>query len=117
MGLHREPTKFGIDPVEAELRRRIWWHIVWIDCLIMNGTGWPPKIMPEVYRDIRHISELKDDLIGTERGEAYLTAVDSGERPPDLADDIINGDFSFHVSPVHIVSQGKHLMAGKLISA
>lgn len=28
MGLHREPSKFGIEPREAEVRRRVWWQIL-----------------------------------------------------------------------------------------
>lgn len=40
MGLHREGTLFGLDQITCELRRRVWWHIVWLDvqASILNGS-------------------------------------------------------------------------------
>ena len=40
MGLHREGKLFNLDPVTCELRRRVWWHIVWLDvqASILNGS-------------------------------------------------------------------------------
>lgn len=31
MGLHRDGTEFGLTPLETELRRRLWWHICFLD--------------------------------------------------------------------------------------
>lgn len=31
MGLHRDGSHFQLDPVQAEIRRRIWWHIIHTD--------------------------------------------------------------------------------------
>lgn len=32
MGLHRDGTMLGLSPFQTEMRRRIWWHIVHMDC-------------------------------------------------------------------------------------
>lgn len=39
MGLHRDGSTYGLDAVTSELRRRVWWHIVWLDvqASAMNG--------------------------------------------------------------------------------
>jgi Fungal specific transcription factor domain len=31
IGLHRDPSNFSIPPFDAEMRRRLWWHIVSLD--------------------------------------------------------------------------------------
>ena len=40
MGLHHDGTVFGLDTVTCELRRRVWWHIVWLDvqASILHGS-------------------------------------------------------------------------------
>lgn len=39
MGLHRGGTAYHLDAVTLEMRRRVWWHIVWLDvqASAMNG--------------------------------------------------------------------------------
>ncbi|MCJ1402365.1 hypothetical protein MMC11_005585 [Xylographa trunciseda] len=111
MGLHREPSKYDVTAPYAEARRRVWWHLVWMDSLISNATGWPPLVMAESYWDVHYISELKDVLVGKDDGERYLEAVDAGEKQPEKPDSPFNDDFSSHVSVVYIATQGKHIMA------
>lgn len=41
MGLHSESTWPGLDPITLELRRRVWWHIVWLDVQSSVSTGLP----------------------------------------------------------------------------
>ncbi|MCJ1390341.1 hypothetical protein MMC18_003200 [Xylographa bjoerkii] len=110
MGLHREPSKYNVTAPYAEARRRVWWHIVWMDTLISNATGWPPLVMAESYWDVQSISELKDTLVGKDEGERYLKAVISGGQQPDEPDSPLTDGFSSHVSVVYIAMQGKHLM-------
>ncbi|MCJ1284823.1 hypothetical protein MMC26_004160 [Xylographa opegraphella] len=110
MGLHREPSKYDVTASYAEARRRVWWHLVWMDSLISNATGWPPLVMAESYWDVCLISELKDTLVGNDDGKRYLEAVDAGEQQPDKADSPFSDSFSSHVSVVYIATQGKHLM-------
>ncbi|KAK2011871.1 fungal-specific transcription factor domain-containing protein [Colletotrichum eremochloae] len=39
MGLHRESSLRDLPPFEAELRRRVWWQIVILDCRAAQLTG------------------------------------------------------------------------------
>ncbi|KAJ5753995.1 uncharacterized protein N7511_008148 [Penicillium nucicola] len=41
MGLHREATWSALNHKEQETRRRIWWHIVWLDLQSSVSTGLP----------------------------------------------------------------------------
>ena len=111
MGIHREPSKFGINPAYAETRRRLWWHIVHIDVLASNCTGWPLLVMPESYWDVENIGELRDSLIGTRAGEKYLEAVRNGNQKPDRPDDPLL-DTKSHVSLPLVVARGRFVAAG-----
>ncbi|KAJ5951547.1 Transcription factor [Penicillium vulpinum] len=42
MGLHREGTSSALSRVDKEIRRRVWWHIVWLDVQSTISTGLPP---------------------------------------------------------------------------
>ncbi|PWY94566.1 hypothetical protein BO94DRAFT_563173 [Aspergillus sclerotioniger CBS 115572] len=42
MGLHREDTWSALSPVDRDIRRRIWWHIVRLDLQSSISTGLPP---------------------------------------------------------------------------
>ncbi|KAH8880811.1 hypothetical protein GQ53DRAFT_813046 [Thozetella sp. PMI_491] len=39
LGLHRDPSRFGLPPFEVEMRRRLWWHIVTHDCRAQEDHG------------------------------------------------------------------------------
>ncbi|KAJ5708757.1 hypothetical protein N7488_008558 [Penicillium malachiteum] len=39
MGLHREVSWSALTPIEKETRRRVWWHIVWLDVQSSISTG------------------------------------------------------------------------------
>lgn len=41
MGLHRDGAELGLDLVESEMRRRVWWHVVWIDGQTSLLHGFP----------------------------------------------------------------------------
>ena len=113
MGLHREPASFDIEPHHAEARRRVWWHIVWMDSLVSNATGWPPLVMSRKYWDVNHVSELKDRLVGTGEGYRYLDATKTHNKRPEKPDSPFEDDYSSHVSVWYIAIQGKYLMTGK----
>ncbi|KAF3913143.1 hypothetical protein AA313_de0202979 [Arthrobotrys entomopaga] len=65
-GLHREPKSFkGLNEIEREVRRRIWWHIVYLDVQAAIATGLPPLGgSDELAFDTEMVSELKDEFIG-----------------------------------------------------
>ncbi|KAJ5186746.1 hypothetical protein N7449_011510 [Penicillium cf. viridicatum] len=42
MGLHREGTWSALSSTDKEIRRRVWWHIVWLDVQSSISTGLTP---------------------------------------------------------------------------
>lgn len=63
MGLHRDGQHFGLDPVQAEIRRRIWWHIIHTDVMTSICSGLPPVMLTDEIYDTRMVSELNDEMI------------------------------------------------------
>jgi hypothetical protein len=43
MGLHRDGTSLGLSPFETEMRRRLWWHIVFVDFRVSDVLGTKPS--------------------------------------------------------------------------
>lgn len=65
MGLHRDGSLFGLNEIECEVRRRVWWHIVYLDVQGAIATGLPPLGgSGEDLYDTKMVSELKDEYIG-----------------------------------------------------
>ncbi|QQK48436.1 C6 transcription factor, putative [Penicillium digitatum] len=111
MGLHRDPAKFGIEPCEAEYRRRLWWHIMHMDGVVAMSSGLPPLVNDENYCDVCETSELKDTMLGTPAAESYMEQVASRERLPDNPDDpAICGGPSM-VNVYYLTARGKYIMA------
>ncbi|KAJ5345831.1 hypothetical protein N7452_003835 [Penicillium brevicompactum] len=111
MGLHRDPAKFGIEPCEAEYRRRLWWHIMHMDGVIAMSSGLPPMVPDETYSDVCETSELKDTLLGTQAAAKYQQQVASQGRLPDNPDDpnICGGPSMVNV--YYLTARGKYIMA------
>ena len=110
LGLHKDPSRFkSLDPISAEVRRRIWWHVVHLDVSIAVASGLPPIIDLHCW-DVQKPSELKDEYIGTAGGEQYDKSVAAGMRYPDRADDPDD------ISGSSMVSTGGILAGGKLSS-
>ncbi|GFF31489.1 uncharacterized transcriptional regulatory protein C139.03 [Aspergillus udagawae] len=111
MGLHRDPANFGIEPCEAEYRRRIWWHILHMDGVVAMSSGLPPLVSDEKYWDVQETSEVKDTLLGTAEAEQYERLVAAGLRPRDDPDDpTICGGPSM-VNVYYLSARGKYVMA------
>lgn len=111
MGLHRDPAKFGIQPYEAEYRRRIWWHIVHMDGVVAMSSGLPPLVSDENFWDVREASEIKDTLLGTPQAENYERMVAAGMRPPDNPDDPTLCGGPSTVNVYYLSARGKYVMA------
>lgn len=112
MGLHRDPAQFGISHCEAEMRRRMWWHIVHMDGVVAMSSGLPPLVSDENYWDVRLTSEVKDTLLTSPEAEVYERMVDEGYRRPDKPDDpSICGNSMVNV--YYISAKGKYIMARK----
>jgi hypothetical protein len=115
MGLHRDPAKFGIEPCEAEYRRRLWWHIIHMDCVVAMSSGLPPLVSDENYWDVNETSEIKDTLLGSPAAESYVRLIASQERLPDNPDDpTICGGPSM-VNVYYLTARGKYIMARKYL--
>jgi hypothetical protein len=64
MGLHRDGTLFSLDPISIEIRRRIWWHIIWLDVRISIQTGLPTLCNPGgSQQDVRMVTETGDEAL------------------------------------------------------
>lgn len=111
MGLHRDPAKFGIEPSEAEYRRRVWWHIMHMDGVVAMSSGLPPLVGDETYWDVRETSEIKDTLLGTPAQDQYEQLVATNQRQPDNPDDpsICGGPSMVNV--FYLTARGKYVMA------
>ncbi|KAF4449181.1 fungal specific transcription factor domain-containing protein [Fusarium austroafricanum] len=64
MGLHRESSLRGLQPFEAEIRRRVWWQIVILDGRASQLTGASMNPDVQLYGDTRQPLNLSDaDLV------------------------------------------------------
>lgn len=114
MGLHRDPAKFGIEPCEAEYRRRLWWHILHMDGVVAMSSGLPPLVGDENYWDVRDISEIKDTLLGTPEAEQYeQRLLETDKRRPDNPDDPSVCGGPSMVNVFYLTARGKYIMARK----
>ena len=87
LGLNKEPSLFKkIPPIAAEVRRRIWWHVFNVDVLVAVASGLHPLIDRESW-DVRPVSELKEEFIGTAEGLKYQKAVFEGKLTPARPDE------------------------------
>ena len=62
MGLHRDGSSFGLDNITSELRRRVWWHIVWLDVhtSILHGSQLRCS-SNQAENNVKMISETRDE--------------------------------------------------------
>lgn len=47
MGLHRDGSHYGLDPVEIHVRRLIWYQLCWLDIRTCEASGPRPQIRKE----------------------------------------------------------------------
>lgn len=64
MGLHREGAWSELSPVDREIRRRAWWHIVWLDVQSSISTGLPPCCGGEALEAVSIVADTRDEDIG-----------------------------------------------------
>ncbi|KAL4798174.1 fungal-specific transcription factor domain-containing protein [Aspergillus venezuelensis] len=48
-GLHRDGQQLGLTPFEIELRRRLWWHVCFLDMLCSEDQGTDTQISPGMF--------------------------------------------------------------------
>ncbi|KAK4554558.1 hypothetical protein LTR86_008413 [Recurvomyces mirabilis] len=107
LGLHKDPSHFsGMNPIECEVRRRVWWQLVHIDVLVAIASGLPPMVDLKTW-DVKDISELKEEHFGTQVGTEYTQAIQSGQQEPDAAADPRDPSNASMVSTIGILVAGK----------
>ncbi|KAJ5764791.1 hypothetical protein N7520_004350 [Penicillium odoratum] len=111
MGLHRDPAKFGVEPCEAEYRRRLWWHIMHMDGVVAMSSGLPPLVSDENYWDVRETSEVKDTLLGSPAAERYEQLVATNQQLPENPDEPSVCGGPSMVNVFYLTAKGKYTMA------
>ncbi|KZF22418.1 hypothetical protein L228DRAFT_201510, partial [Xylona heveae TC161] len=64
MGLHKDGTDFGLDDIQTEERRRVWYHLLHLDVMTSIVSGLPLVASSEMFSNTRMIGELRDEYIG-----------------------------------------------------
>ncbi|KAI1620328.1 hypothetical protein EDD37DRAFT_174453 [Exophiala viscosa] len=68
MGLHREPTLFGLSVAEEGMRRRLWWQLIQLDTSLVVASGYP-SLISEAFCDTRINCEDFDAYVLDNNGE------------------------------------------------
>lgn len=63
MGLHRDGTAFGLPPLETELRRRLWWHICFLDIRSSEYHGCQPIVQDSAFDTKTPLNIDDSDLV------------------------------------------------------
>ncbi|KAJ5939549.1 Transcription factor [Penicillium verhagenii] len=61
MGLHRERAWSMLNPVDREIRRRVWWHIVWLDVQSSISTGLDLCCGTETLETVRMVDSIDEE--------------------------------------------------------
>ncbi|KAJ5893760.1 hypothetical protein N7495_005451 [Penicillium taxi] len=69
LGLHRDGTHFSLKPFETEMRRRLWWHICFLDIRAAEDHATDPLIHESMF-DTRLPLNVNDDDLQPEMTEA-----------------------------------------------
>lgn len=83
MGLHRDGSNFGLPEIECETRRRLWWHIMYLDVRGAIAAGLAPLGGSDKSQfDTKMVSEQRDEYIGTSTGNLTpQRSLSPGESP------------------------------------
>ncbi|KAL4881245.1 fungal-specific transcription factor domain-containing protein [Aspergillus karnatakaensis] len=68
LGLHRDGNNFGLKPFEAEMRRRLWWHVVLLDSRSSEDHGTDALIHDRMF-DTRLPLNVNDSDISPDMSE------------------------------------------------
>lgn len=69
LGLHRDPGSLGLPPFAAEIRRRLWWHIVILDVRTAEDNDTDPLIY-EHHFDTQMPANINDGDLDVDMTEA-----------------------------------------------
>lgn len=60
MGLHRDPRDYGFSESQAEMRRRLWWHVIHLDVMASTSSGLSPLFIDDLMANTALMSEHQD---------------------------------------------------------
>lgn len=66
MGLHRDGASFGLGRIECEMRRRAWWHIIWLDVQagILHGSSVYCGYS-SLYDEVAMVTDVQDEQLSS----------------------------------------------------
>ena len=112
MGLHRDGAHFRLDPVQAEIRRRVWWHIIHTDVMTCISSGLPPVMVVDNLYDTNMISEVKDEYLNNHEElvvhQSLGQALGAPENWPQLESESGEISDSQIVDIHHVVAIGRY---------
>ena len=113
MGLHKDPAALNLHPCAAEVRRRVWWHILYLDALISANTGLPPLINEERFCNVKDLCELQDcHAERTEGNHSQQPRLSARSRSDSLVNHSATTPPST-LSVVYLAARGKYLVTRK----
>ncbi|KAJ5688468.1 hypothetical protein N7536_011087 [Penicillium majusculum] len=83
MGLHREGTWSALSSTDKEIRRRVWWHIVWLDVQSTMSTGLTPCCGNEALEAVSMVDTHREESSDIPAGRSPST--DSVTNGPSVA--------------------------------
>jgi len=103
MGLHRDGSEFGLSPFEAEIRRRLWWHLMLID--IRTSEDFAGNPYPYTTNRVRVPVNLDDEDMDPNSKIDYTSKTGLTEMSPCL---IRYEGCQFILSCMAVGQQGQH---------
>lgn len=73
MGLHREGTWSALSSTDKEIRRRVWWHIVWLDVQSTMSTGLTPCCGNEALEAVSMVDTHREESSDIPAGRSPST--------------------------------------------
>ncbi|CAI7669137.1 unnamed protein product [Penicillium crustosum] len=80
MSIHDETTWGHLDPIEVQVRRRVWWSIYMVDVYIAQAYG-KPSIIPTVQFNVSEPEDLDDTLATCPGIGSYEVRADGTFKP------------------------------------
>lgn len=83
LGLHQEKTYLDLDVIEAEMHRRTWWHIIWLDVQTSLMTSLPLCSGTTRVQELEIDTDKRED--STKVATEHSTASDSVPKKDSIA--------------------------------
>lgn len=65
MGLHRDGAAFGLGRIECEMRRRVWWHIIWLDVQASLLHGYSSCCGYSEAQQVAMVTDVRDEQLSS----------------------------------------------------